>query len=81
MTVQNHLCDHRFSSDPDPYRFSPLFLSPLNSAQYNSFRDPLVIPVGSVPLAMFGALIFTFLKKPDPNAPFWTAGWTTTLNI
>jgi multidrug efflux pump len=51
------------------------------SAQYNSFRDPLVIMAGSVPLAMFGALIFTFLKMPDPNVPFWTAGWTTTLNI
>ncbi len=51
------------------------------SAQYNSFRDPLVILVGSVPLAMFGALLFTFLKMPDPNVPFWTSGWTTTLNI
>ncbi|MFA6499826.1 MAG: efflux RND transporter permease subunit, partial [Desulfurivibrionaceae bacterium] len=36
---------------------------------------------GSVPLAMFGALIFTFLKMPNPNVPFWTNGWTTTLNI
>jgi len=51
------------------------------SAQYNSFRDPLVILIGSVPLAMFGSLIFTFLKMPDPNLPFWTSGWTTTLNI
>jgi len=51
------------------------------AAQFNSFRDPLVILAGSVPLAMFGALIFTFLKMPDPNLPFWTSGWTTTLNI
>jgi multidrug efflux pump len=51
------------------------------AAQFNSFRDPLVILAGSVPLAMFGALIFTFLKMPDPNVPFWTHGWTTTLNI
>lgn len=51
------------------------------AAQFNSFRDPFVILAGSVPLAMFGALIFTFLKMPDPNAPFWTSGWTTTLNI
>ncbi|MBU4117729.1 MAG: efflux RND transporter permease subunit [Proteobacteria bacterium] len=51
------------------------------SAQFNSFRDPFVILAGSVPLAMFGALIFTFLKMPDPNVPFWTHGWTTTLNI
>jgi multidrug efflux pump len=24
---------------------------------------------------------FTFLKMPDPSVPFWTTGWTTTLNI
>jgi len=51
------------------------------AAQFNSFRDPFVILAGSVPLAMFGALIFTFLKMPDPNIPYWTHGWTTTLNI
>lgn len=51
------------------------------SAQFNSFRDPFVILAGSVPLGMFGALLFTFLKMPDPNVDFWTAGWTTTLNI
>lgn len=51
------------------------------AAQFNSFRDPFVILAGSVPLAMFGALIFTFLKMPDPNIPFLTHGWTTTLNI
>ena len=51
------------------------------AAQFNSFRDPFVILAGSVPLAMFGALIFTFLKMPDPNIVFWTRGWTTTLNI
>jgi multidrug efflux pump len=51
------------------------------AAQFNSFRDPLIILAGSVPLAMFGALVFTFLKMPDPNVPFWTKGWTTTLNI
>jgi multidrug efflux pump len=51
------------------------------AAQFNSFRDPFVILAGSVPLAMFGALIFTFLKMPDPNTPFMTQGWTTTLNI
>jgi len=53
------------------------------AAQFNSFRDPLIILLGSVPLAMFGALIFTFLKAAGP--PGWnfglTEGWTTTLNI
>jgi multidrug efflux pump len=47
------------------------------AAQFNSFRDPFVILAGSVPLAMAGALIFTFLKMPDPNVPFWTRGWTS----
>jgi multidrug efflux pump len=51
------------------------------AAQFNSFRDPFVILLGSVPLAMFGALTFTFLKMPNPNIPFWTHGWTTSLNI
>ena len=49
--------------------------------QFNGFRDPLVILAGSVPLAMFGALIFTFIKMPNPNLPFWTDGFSTTLNI
>jgi multidrug efflux pump len=53
------------------------------AAQFNSFRDPFIILLGSVPLALFGALIFTFLKASGPpgwNYPF-TEGWTTTLNI
>ena len=51
------------------------------AAQFNSFRDPFVILAGSVPLAMFGASIFTFLKFPVPGMSYWTDGWTTTLNI
>ncbi len=51
------------------------------AVQFNSFRDPLVILAGSVPLAMFGAMVFTVLKMPDPNTPSWTSGWTTTMNI
>ncbi|HXK18482.1 MAG TPA: efflux RND transporter permease subunit, partial [Polyangiaceae bacterium] len=53
------------------------------SAQFNSFRDPLVVLAGSVPLAMFGAMIFTFLKFAGPPGMSFklTEGWTTTLNI
>jgi len=51
------------------------------AAQFNSFRDPFIILAGSVPLGMFGALLFTFLKMPDPSVAFWTHGWTTTMNI
>lgn len=50
------------------------------AAQYNSFRDPLVILAGSVPLAMFGALLFTFWKMPAP-IPYFTDSFTTTMNI
>jgi multidrug efflux pump len=38
------------------------------AAQFNSFRDPLIILIGSVPLALVGAMIPVFL-------------WETTLNI
>jgi multidrug efflux pump len=31
------------------------------AAQFSSFRDPLVVLLGSVPLALSGALVFTFL--------------------
>jgi multidrug efflux pump len=51
------------------------------AAQFNSFRDPLVILGGSVPMAIFGSAIFMFLKFPVPGVPFWTDGWTTTFNI
>src|SRR6266568_126360 len=51
------------------------------AAQFNSFRDPLVILAGSVPLGMFGAMVVVFLKMPNPNLHFFTDGWTTTLNV
>ncbi len=38
------------------------------AVQFNSFRDPLVVLLGSAPLALSGAMLFTFL------------GWTT-INI
>ncbi|HET8542719.1 MAG TPA: efflux RND transporter permease subunit [Anaeromyxobacter sp.] len=68
-------------------RFLPAFLLAVVliflvlAAQFNSFRDPFVILAGSVPLGMFGALVMTFLKMPNPNMPFFTDGWTTTLNV
>jgi multidrug efflux pump len=65
-----------------PAMIMSLFLIFLALAvQFNSFRDPIVILFGSVPLAMFGALLFTFLRIPDPNTPYWTTSFTTTLNI
>src|SRR5437588_5469590 len=49
------------------------------AAQFNSFRDPFIILLGSVPLALFGAGIFMFLKMPFGK--FFTEGWTTSFNI
>ncbi|HMC28174.1 MAG TPA: efflux RND transporter permease subunit, partial [Verrucomicrobiae bacterium] len=49
------------------------------AAQFNSFRDPFIILLGSVPLALFGAAIFMFLKMPFGQ--FFTDHFTTSFNI
>jgi multidrug efflux pump len=51
------------------------------AAQFNSFRDPFIILLGSVPLALFGAMIPSFLKMPNPQIPFFTDPLSTTFNI
>ncbi|HEV7405977.1 MAG TPA: efflux RND transporter permease subunit [Chthoniobacteraceae bacterium] len=37
------------------------------AAQFESFRDPLIVLLGSVPLALTGALLFVFLGKTSVN--------------
>jgi multidrug efflux pump len=37
------------------------------AAQFRSFRDPLIVLLGSVPLALSGALVFTFLDFTTIN--------------
>jgi multidrug efflux pump len=37
------------------------------AAQFQSFRDPLIVLLGSVPLAISGALVFTFLDLTTIN--------------
>jgi multidrug efflux pump len=37
------------------------------AAQFHSFRDPLIVLLGSVPLAISGALLFTFLDMTTIN--------------
>jgi multidrug efflux pump len=37
------------------------------AAQFHSFRDPLIVLVGSVPLAISGALVFSFLNLTTIN--------------
>ena len=46
---------------------SILFVYLLLTAQFQSFRDPLVVLLGSVPLALSGALVFTFLNVTTIN--------------
>ena len=60
--------------------FSIIIIFIVLAIQFNSFRDPLVILLGSVPVAMFGALIFTFLKNTS-GVPFFMDNYTTSLNI
>src|SRR4051794_28676512 len=68
-------------------KFLPAFLLAVTliflvlAAQFNSFRDPFIILLGSVPLALFGAMIFMFEKSPNPNLKFFTNAWTTSFNI
>lgn len=65
------------------FAFAVILIFLVLAAQFNSFRDPLVILAGSVPLAIFGALIFSFLKFQGPPGLHFalTERWTTTLNI
>jgi magnesium-transporting ATPase (P-type) len=37
------------------------------AVQFNSFRDPLIILLGSIPLALFAALTITFLNFSTIN--------------
>ena len=67
--------DSRFSCARKETSFADVLLAVVLiilvlAAQFNSFRDPFIIILGSVPLAIFGALIFCFLKMPNPNMPF-----------
>jgi multidrug efflux pump len=47
--------------------FSGILIFLVLAAQFESFRDPLVILAGSVPLALSGALLFSFLEFTSLN--------------
>lgn len=47
--------------------FSILLIYLVLAAQFGSFRDPLVVLLGSVPLALSAALVFTFLGLTTIN--------------
>ncbi len=47
--------------------FALLLIYLVLAAQFGSFRDPLIVLLGSVPLAITGALIFTFVEWTTIN--------------
>src|SRR5947208_347682 len=47
--------------------FAVILIYLVLAAQFRSFRDPLVVLVGSVPLAISGALVFSFLNLTTIN--------------
>ncbi|MGQ0714823.1 MAG: efflux RND transporter permease subunit [Gemmatimonadaceae bacterium] len=47
--------------------FAVLLIYLVLAAQFQSFRDPLIVLVGSVPLAISGALLFSFLDLTTIN--------------
>jgi multidrug efflux pump len=47
--------------------FSVVLIYLVLAAQFHSFRDPLIVLLGSVPLAISGALVFTFLDLTTVN--------------
>jgi multidrug efflux pump len=47
--------------------FAILLVYLVLAAQFRSFRDPLIVLLGSVPLAISGALLFTFLDQTTIN--------------
>ena len=47
--------------------FSVVLIYLVLAAQFHSFRDPLIVLLGSVPLAISGALLFSFLDLTTIN--------------
>ncbi len=47
--------------------FSVVLIYLVLAAQFQSFRDPLIVLLGSVPLAISGALVFTFIDLTTIN--------------
>ena len=47
--------------------FAVILIYLVLAAQFHSFRDPLIVLLGSVPLAISGALVFTFLDMTTIN--------------
>jgi len=66
---------HEGSSLVTTLGFAILLVYLVLAAQFRSFRDPLIVLVGSVPLAITGALIFPYLEFELPSKV------VTTINV
>ncbi len=58
---------HEASSLVTTLGFAILLVYLVLAAQFRSFRDPLIVLLGSVPLAISGALLFSYLDKTTIN--------------
>ena len=58
-------CARKATSSCPPSCSRVILIFLVLAAQFNSFRDPLIIILGSVPLAMFGALMFLFSEDAE----------------
>ncbi|MEZ6038847.1 MAG: efflux RND transporter permease subunit, partial [Planctomycetota bacterium] len=58
---------HEGSSLVETLGFAILLVYLVLAAQFRSFRDPLIVLLGSVPLAISGALIFTYIDWTTIN--------------
>jgi multidrug efflux pump len=58
---------HESSALAGTLGFAVLLIYLVLSAQFRSFRDPLIVLVGSVPLAISGALVFSYLDLTTIN--------------
>ncbi len=58
---------HEASSLVTTLGFAILLVYLVLAAQFRSFRDPLIVLLGSVPLAISGALLFSYVDKTTIN--------------
>ncbi len=60
-------CARRAASSSATFLLSAILIYLVLAAQFESFRDPFIILAGSVPLALSGALLFSFLGLTTLN--------------
>jgi multidrug efflux pump len=71
ITIEPHQLYHEGNKFHTAFTQAIVMIIIALAVQFNFFRDPLIIRLGSVSLATFGALIISFLKRPNPSMPYW----------